>query len=140
MDSLASKTNPKAIRETLANLPKTVEDTYDEAMHRIGQQNYDHQLLAHNVLMWIANARRPLTVLELQYALSVEINATTIDEECLEVEDVFLSTCAGIVICDEGSKTVRLVRKWCTLISIFVDQTNDRQMKQHRSIIRALKL
>jgi hypothetical protein len=113
MDSVTSKTNPKAIRETLSNLPRTVQGTYDEAMHRIGQQNHEHQLLAHNVLMWITNARRPLSMLELQYALSIEAGTATIDEECLEVEDIFLSACAGIVISDEGSKTVRLVRKSC---------------------------
>jgi hypothetical protein len=113
MESLASKTNAKGIRETFATLPKTVKETYNDVMSRIGQQNQDHVSLAHRVLMWISNARTPLTLTELSYAISIGPDATEFDVDSLEVKEIFLSACAGMVVLHKDSGGIRLVRKYC---------------------------
>ena len=46
---------------------------YDEAMERISSQYADSRTLALQVLGWINRAARPLTTLELQYGLAVEL-------------------------------------------------------------------
>lgn len=111
MDSLSTNTNAKEIRGALQQLPSTVEGAYDLAMLRIGEQNQKHIDLAHNVLMWVTNARRPLTLLELQHAVSIQPHDTSLDEEGFEVEEIFLSVCAGLVVVDETSGTTKLIRK-----------------------------
>ena len=61
------------------------------------------------VLWWIAFTTRPLTTLELQHALAVEVGERAIDEENLpEIEDM-VSVCAGLVTVDEETDTIRLV-------------------------------
>ena len=78
-------------------------------MDRIAGQIPGSRELAMRVLWWIAFTTRPLTTLELQHALAVEIGEREIDEENLpEIEDM-VSVCAGLVIVDEESGTIRLV-------------------------------
>lgn len=70
----------------------------------------DHEQLAKRVLAWITCAERPLTTLELQHALAVEINESLLDEDNMpQVEDM-VSVCAGLVTVDEESGgIIRLV-------------------------------
>lgn len=78
-------------------------------MERIEGQLPDSRELSKQALAWITCSKRPLTTLELQHALAVEIGQTSLDEENIpEIEDV-VSVCAGLVAIDEGSGIIRLV-------------------------------
>lgn len=114
MDSLVNKNNRSAIRTALKQLPREIDHTYEEALKRIGDQNQDDRELADKVLMWIAFAFRPLSMLELQHALAVEVHSTGIHLDALPDEEIIISVCAGLVITDESDK-VRLVRKYAHL-------------------------
>jgi hypothetical protein len=111
LDTLETKNSPKAVRDALDVLPSEVDDTYREAVDRIAQQNSDDQALAKRVLTWIIYAERPLTFKELHHAVSTLPEATDINSESLVQEQLVTSVCAGLVIVDEHSSTVRLVRK-----------------------------
>ena len=112
MDSLGDKTNPKAIRNSLANLPKgsgALDVAYKQAMHRIEDQRPGFRELATRTLSWITCAYEPLTVGELRYALATEDGETEIDEDNLDdIEDI-ISVCCGLVIVDPETKAVRFV-------------------------------
>ncbi|KAJ6521585.1 hypothetical protein B0H19DRAFT_973913, partial [Mycena capillaripes] len=107
--SLSSKPTIKAVREALKTLPKTLNDSYDEAMNRIQSQNKEDRNIAHSTLTWVVNAKRPLTVAELQVALAVEVDDQQLNEDNLLEIETMLSVCAGLVILDEQSDVVRLV-------------------------------
>jgi hypothetical protein len=78
-------------------------------MFRIEGQVTDQEDLAKQVLSWITCAERPLTTLELQHALAVEVGESELDEDNLpEIEDM-VSVCAGLVTIDEESNIIRLV-------------------------------
>jgi hypothetical protein len=78
-------------------------------MERIEGQLTDAADLAKQVLLWITCAKRPLTTLELQHALAVEVGEPGFDEENLtEIEDM-ISVCAGLVTIDQESRIIRLV-------------------------------
>ena len=82
---------------------------YEHAMERINGQKSGFRLLAKKVLSWIICAKRPLTTLELQHALAVNIGDPELDKENIrEIEDM-ASVCAGLVTVDEESKIIRLV-------------------------------
>lgn len=110
MDSLVSKTNRREVRRALANLPKEVDQTYDEAMRRIEAQIDDDRELATRVLSWLAYTLRPLSVRELQYALAVQPGMTEMDFDSIEDDDLLTSVCAGLVVIDEHSNIIHLVR------------------------------
>lgn len=78
-------------------------------MERIEGLITDSKELAKQVLSWITCAKRPLTTLELQHALAVEINASELDEENLpDIEDM-VSVCAGLITINKESDIIRLV-------------------------------
>src|SRR6266516_7172776 len=97
VDSLAKKHNRAAVRTTLQNLPKVLDDTYDEVMKRIYSQDAEDVELAKQVLSWISYAKRPLTVSELQHALTIVPGARDLDDDALTDKELLLSVCAGIV-------------------------------------------
>lgn len=111
MDSLASMSNPRAIRNALERLPAEVDATYAEAMARITGQNKYHRELAKRVLSWITYTRRPLSLKELQHALAVSPEMTAMDPEAIDDELTLTSVCAGLVVVEENGNVIRLVRE-----------------------------
>ncbi|KAJ6536872.1 hypothetical protein B0H19DRAFT_1003807, partial [Mycena capillaripes] len=109
IESLSSKTTIKTVREALKALPKNLNDSYNEAMNRIKSQNEEDRNIAHSALTWVVNAKRPLTVTELQVALAVEPDDQHLDYDSLFDIEIILNVCAGLVIVDEQSNVVRLV-------------------------------
>ena len=121
MNSLADKTTPKAVKLALKSFrsesevpndsekSKALDHAYAQAMERIVGQEGGLRELVKKVLSWVTCAKRPLTTLELQHALAVEIGTSELDEENLpEIEDM-VSLCAGLVTVDRESNVIRLV-------------------------------
>lgn len=106
------KRSPKAIKAALTRLPvgsTAYDQAYNEAMERIEGQILDSETLAKQVLSWIVYAKRPLTTLQLQHALAVEVDETTLDPDNIPDLGDIVSVCAGLVIIDEESDIIRLV-------------------------------
>ncbi|KAH0562324.1 hypothetical protein GP486_002978 [Trichoglossum hirsutum] len=109
MDSLAKKLNRRDVRRAIRDLPVELSDIYDEAMRRIESQDEGEASLAKRVLYWISYSFRPLTVLEIQHGLAVELKDVELNEEALPDEDDLVSLCAGLVVIDQESNVIRLV-------------------------------
>ena len=109
MDSLTKQPHRKALRLALNHLSPELDETYNEALARISSQDKEDTKIAHQVLGWITHATRPLTMKQLQHALSVEPEQTELDEETLIDEELLISTCLGLITVDHTSKEVRLV-------------------------------
>lgn len=112
LDSLVGKRSPKALRTALGKLAKGSEaydQVYREAMERIAGQVADHAILAKETLSWITRAQRPLTTLQLQHALAVEIGMVELDDTNISEIEHIVSVCAGLVTVDKESDIVRLV-------------------------------
>jgi ankyrin repeat protein len=78
-------------------------------MERINGQKPGFRQLAEKVLSWITCAKRPLTTLELQHALAIEVGDYELDEENVPRIDRMVSVSAGLVTVDEESSIIRLV-------------------------------
>lgn len=114
LGSLSGKMSRKAIRaglQSLARGSQSYEDAYDNTMRRIVNQVADQRSTALNVLSWITYAKRPLTAIELQHALAVELGESKFDEDNLSDTEDLVSVCAGLVaISADGTRdVVRLV-------------------------------
>ncbi len=116
MDLLAQTTNPKILREVLSKLSETMTSAYDKTLARVDSQGVYDRDLAYRIYSWVAFAKRPLTVLELRYALAVEPGTKALDPDNLFDGDFLGSVCAGLVITEpacgqEKGPTMRFVRK-----------------------------
>ncbi|KAJ7694894.1 ankyrin repeat-containing domain protein, partial [Mycena rosella] len=109
VESLNTKYTIKAVREALNALPENLYASYDIAMQRIDAQDTDAREIARSTITWVANAKRPLTVEELQVALAVEPGKAQLDKENFMAIKAIVSVCAGLVIVDKESSVVRLV-------------------------------
>ena len=102
MDSLATTTTLRKLKDALTSLPEGLNRTYDETFQRIHAQSLDQTVLARKALYWIFNASRPLRVSELQHALAVEIGDRTLDEDNIPEVALLLSVCNGLLIHECG--------------------------------------
>jgi hypothetical protein len=85
------------------------DEAYEDAIKRIEGQVTDQEELAKQVLSWITCAMRPLTTVELQRALGVEVGTSELDEDNFpQIEDM-VSVCCGLVTVDKESDIIRLV-------------------------------
>ena len=67
-----------------------------------------HRDLARQALSWITHAQRLLTTEELQHALAIELDESTLDHQNLDDVEEIVSVCAGLVTVDEESSIIRL--------------------------------
>jgi hypothetical protein len=61
------------------------------------------------VLLWITYAKRPLTTLELQYALATKVGKSELDKgDLLDIGDI-IAVCLGLVTINKESSIIQLV-------------------------------
>ena len=97
LGSLATKHTRKALRSALQSLPTELDNTYDDALQRINDQNKEDASLAQSVLSLISHTLRPLTIVELQHAIAAMglDGEVDLDDEDLPDGDTLVSVCAG---------------------------------------------
>jgi hypothetical protein len=82
---------------------------YDDTMKRIEQQSSFSQDLAKRILGWVTFSARPLTALELQDAIAVEIGEPELDQtNIIDIEEM-ISVCSGLIVVEENSNIAKLV-------------------------------
>jgi hypothetical protein len=111
MNALLQQSSVKGVLNVLENLPDELDDIYNDAMERIERQPEYDKDLAKKILSWITCACRPLSVVELQHALSVSPNMTEMDPDALVFDSKLTSVCAGLVVMDKKQCIIRLARK-----------------------------
>ncbi|KAH7123246.1 hypothetical protein B0J13DRAFT_484543, partial [Dactylonectria estremocensis] len=112
LKSLATQQSPETLLQALADLPtgsQAYTQVYEGLMQRIQAQPMGQTNLAIDALHWLAYARRPLKVKELQHALAVELNSTELDHVKITAVKDIVSACCGLAVVDEKSKFIRLV-------------------------------
>jgi ankyrin repeat protein len=94
----------------LSEAPDGLSDVYDNITARISTGGTYSTQLALSVITWVFVARRPLSFLELQHALAVQLGDKDIDREDL-IDDIsyIISACAGLVTVDSVNGAVRLI-------------------------------
>src|SRR6266700_4523977 len=102
---------PARIRHALAELPETLDETYEQTLRGIKKANWE---FAHRMFQFISVASRPLQVNELADLLAFDFKAGSIPkfyEDCrLEnPADAVLSTCSTLlaIVNDRGSPVIQ---------------------------------
>ncbi|PLN76154.1 ankyrin [Aspergillus taichungensis] len=104
--------NEKRIRKViqrLQNNPGLYDDAYDETMERINCQAHFAQGIAKTIFGWILFSKRPLSLLEIQHALAVEIGESEFDDTNIIDIEQLVSVCIGLVMVDRESNSLKFV-------------------------------
>ncbi|KAF8542130.1 hypothetical protein BDD12DRAFT_665104, partial [Trichophaea hybrida] len=84
------------------------DSTYDRIMESLNEQPENCASIALNALCWLSTACRTLTIDELRIAVSIMPDTSQLDEDFIPHESVITDICAGLVVMDKESGTVRL--------------------------------
>src|SRR5436190_921346 len=116
MDALMSQPTLGHIKRTLQILPEGIEGldkVYEQAMGRIRSQEDRYRELAIQVLTWITYSKRALSPAEVQHAYAVAVadasGVIELDKDFLPELEILGSVCAGLIVLNERSNTIRLV-------------------------------
>lgn len=110
---ICEQTTPNEILEALDGLKNSSTDerpldpTYKRAIETLKKQAKGPRALAINILSWLLKARRPMTVDEIRTAARLEPGKYKLDEFDLPADETLLDVCAGLVMIDEMSKTIK---------------------------------
>ena len=109
IDSLTNQPTVGHIKQALQNLPKGLDQTYEQTMNRIESQGEGFRELAKKVLSWVINTKRTLSTAELQHTLAVKPRKRVLNTDFIPDIEIVGSVCAGLVTVDTQSDVVRLV-------------------------------
>jgi hypothetical protein len=87
---------------------KLMDPTYDRIVDAVRNQRTACAALAIRTLTWIVKAQRVLKIDELQIAVSLEADMTTLEKIDMLDEEKLIDSCHGLVVMDATNKTVRL--------------------------------
>lgn len=100
LENIARQNTPKQAQTALKTLPATLEDTYAEILLKIPEKD---KSLAQMALLWLAFAKRPMTLAELNEAIILEDDMTDIDQDDrLCRKETTLQVCRGLIDCYAG--------------------------------------
>ena len=104
----------KKKREALTKLPPHLEGAFEEVLTRIDSKDEARKKLAYDAFKWVLYAVRPMTVVELLEALSVQVGSTSIDPDNRCNAKELFQCCAGLIVTE--NHTVRFahysVQQW----------------------------
>lgn len=107
IESLCCSKTDGALRKALADLPKDLPETFARIIQRSGEAGKDYQI---RIFKLVVAAFRPLTVEELQEALSVVPGITTWNP-ANSLNDIYsaLACCGGLISINEEALTIKLI-------------------------------
>ena len=71
-----------------------------------------------NVLVWVVHAKRSLAIEELRYATSVNATTFKLERKRVGPQETLISVCCGLVVIEQETGLVRLIRRSPREISI----------------------
>ena len=134
LDSLATKTTLRSLREAIEFAPKDLDELYIQAWNRINNQNSDSRHDAKKALCWLSCSFRQLRVQELRHALAIREGDRIMNEENLMNFDRLVRSCAGLVTVDKESQIVRLIHQ--TAQDFFDGRSGEYFLDAHTQLAR----
>lgn len=108
IDTLKECVTAREIRKALDSLPVGLEATYARILHAIDQRRSERKL-AQRALAWLVAALRPLQLIEIVEALSVDLDRRVLDHDIGPVHGAaLLDALSSLVIYNEETDIVIL--------------------------------
>jgi hypothetical protein len=112
LDYLFNQPAKGDLLRALETLPQSVELLYLQTLQRIDRLPADTRAMAYKALSWVLFAWRPLSIVELRYALALRLggNQCICSDDLLD-EDAIISSCAGLIAVNATTRRVSFLRK-----------------------------
>lgn len=139
MDTLEAQVSVAGFLDALENLPEGCPKTFEAALNRIEDLSGPKQELAIHVLTWVLGALRPLTTNEVRHAFVVDYNVESAplnDEKLPSNEEDLTSLCAGLVVVDRDTRTLRLVHETARKALLGSSLIREAAVEPHERIAR----
>ncbi|KAL8784999.1 MAG: hypothetical protein Q9195_008810 [Heterodermia aff. obscurata] len=101
LDDLCEASSDAAIRQTLKDLPSGLVETYGRIMSKV-KSRADMEIST-KVFMWIAAAKRPLQIDELQEAVAFDKNDEFWDSEKVPDSRIIKRSCRNLIVFDDDA-------------------------------------
>lgn len=111
------------IRTELGKLPQGLGETYEAIFHKISSHADDSQRLAMATLRWIMCAQRPLSLDDINIAISVDAGGNMVNAANLDKETI-LRFCHNLVIWDSTQNVIRFAH---LSVREFLEKSTDRK-------------
>lgn len=108
MQQILDQTSVSEVKDTLQSMPETLHDVYASMLNSIGEQSSNRSSLAIRILMWLSYSTRSLTVPELQHAVAIDVEASTLNPERVPPARFIEDVCMGLVTIDKERNVVLL--------------------------------
>ena len=97
LDTIGKCRNRLKLRESLACLPPTLDQTYDQILCTINREDSEYAI---RILRWLAFSSRPLLVEEIAEVVAIDVdrNPAFNSEEILEDPSDVLSICSVLLL------------------------------------------
>ena len=109
IDNISSTTSTSELRQTLNELPLGLNQAYQQALERLDWGNPRLRTFATTLLSWTCCSARPMTVTELQDALSWDDGIGKFSEAKKPFREAVVGVCSPLVEHLEVDDTLRLV-------------------------------
>lgn len=106
---ILNKVTKSGVRKALRQISTELDQLFGDTLSRIRRQPTELQEIALSTLMWLSCARRPLSISELQHAITTRSDEHQIDpdEDCPPLE-IIIESCFGLVTVGHDEPSVRL--------------------------------
>ena len=102
------------VEKALNDFPVRIADVYTRTWNRILNQPSSRSSLAINVLVWVVFSSQSLTHEELRHAISISHETFQLEPHRMAPLETLVSACCGLLVVEEETGIVRLVRKLFT--------------------------
>ena len=111
MDALRQCVSVHQVRCILNGFPSQIEDVYFQTWSRILEQGQHAISVFKALLVWVLNASRSMTLDELERAVATSSETYKFEPDHVVPGSTLIAMCRGLVLVEEESRLVRLVRK-----------------------------
>jgi hypothetical protein len=112
LDALCHCLSAHHVKKIIEQFPSEIKDVYSQTWRRILNQHSLHVDLAKTILLWVVYAARPMTIDELRCAVATSPDKDEFEPARMVPEATLLGLCQGLVVLEEESRLVRLVREY----------------------------
>ena len=98
LDSIEDCDTEKEILDTLGTLPKDLNQTYERILKKIINKDAKMAEKARRILLWLVGATRPLHILELCEAITIETEGNWLNDQYKVIDPMYVLRACGSLI------------------------------------------
>ena len=108
LNAICAEASDAGIERALKRVPDDMDATYERILETINRKPWPMRELARKTLIWTAYARRPLSIADLAYAISIEMGTRDLRdlESSVPSEEFILDACANLVSVDQSNDRI----------------------------------